>query len=68
MTVTPSLGELKLMYNNLLEAGVGGFANFYYWSSTEASSFNAWSQLFDSGYQHHSDKGYTYRVRAVRAF
>ena len=64
----PSLGEVKLMYDNLLEAGVGGFANNPYWSSTEVDSTNAWFQHFFNGDQSSSFKGYTNRVRAVRAF
>jgi hypothetical protein len=65
----PSLGELKLMYNNLLEAGVGGFASSYYWSSTEHVSLSAWLQDFNYGTQSLSNKDSTnIRVRAVRAF
>ncbi len=64
----PSLGELKLMYDNLLEAGVGGFAYNYYWSSTEGSSGSAWFQNFFYGGQANVNKDLTYRVRAVRAF
>ena len=65
----PSLGELKLMYNNLLEAGVGGFAGNYYWSSTENGSSSAWGQNFGYGGQDVYSKGYTdIPVRAVRAF
>ena len=65
----PSLGELKLMYDNLLEAGVGGFANGSYWSSTEGDSYGAWVQTFFEGYQSYYSKNYAViRVRAVRAF
>jgi hypothetical protein len=64
----PSLGELKLMFDNLLEAGVGGFANNYYWSSTEHGSGNVWNQHFGFGTQSANNKGYPFRVRAVRAF
>jgi hypothetical protein len=64
----PSFGEVKLMYNNLLEAGVGGFAVNNYWSSTESGSGGAWSQNF-SNTNHYSDGKYnSNRVRAVRAF
>lgn len=67
----PSLGEVKLMYDNLLEAGVGGFANDSVWSSTENDSFNAWGQDFNHGGQGYGSKGKSgpyIRVRAVRAF
>jgi len=64
----PSLGELMLMYTNLRQAGVGGFASDYYWSSTEDGSSNAWLQYFDNGYQYSNYKSSSYRVRAVRAF
>ena len=80
----PSLGELKLMYDNLLEAGVGGFAsnlrsdmacfmvdcNFsnFYWSSTEYDSGNAWYLSFLDGIQQYLTKNSTVEVRAVRAF
>ena len=64
----PSKDELNLMYTNLKVAGVGDFANLYYWSSSEFNAGYAWSQYFNSGSQGTSLKGNTYRVRAVRAF
>ena len=64
----PSLGELMLMYTNLLQAGVGGFANDYYWSSTEFGSNLAWLQSFFNGGQGINYKYGPFRVRAVRAF
>jgi hypothetical protein len=66
----PSLGEMKLMYDNLLEAGVGGFANSAYWSSTEGDSVRAWVQHFINGNQLSANKTNTIpvTVRAVRAF
>lgn len=63
----PSLGEAKLMYDNLIEAGVGGFANSHYWSSTEYDRDHAWFQSF-SGYQDGERKYGALPVRAVRAF
>lgn len=62
----PSKYELNLLY--LQKIAVGGFASAYYWSSTESSNLGAWGQAFDSGIQHNDGKGYTSRVRAVRAF
>ena len=37
-----------------------------YWSSTEASSYNAWRQYFDSGYQYNGSKNLARFVRAIR--
>lgn len=70
----PSRIELDIMYENIgpgdaLGIGnVGGFASSYYWSSTEYSKYNAWSHIFDDGYQFGDSKVNTSRVRAVRAF
>ena len=64
-----TLGEMMLMYTNLRQAGVGGFASGYYWSSTENDSGSAWMQSFGNGGQATNLKYLTYvRVRAVRAF
>ena len=71
----PSKEELNLMYQNkaTIDATAGanggsGFASAYYWSSTEGSSYSAWEQYFGNGNQGWQNKGYTFRVRAVRAF
>ena len=47
---------------------VGGFADVFYWSSTEGNSNFAWGQDFDSGVQGYSLKNVSYYVRAIRAF
>ena len=64
----PSKDELYLLY--LQKNVVGGFANNYYWSSSEYVSNNAWSQYFDYGNQPNFNygKNFTFPVRAVRAF
>jgi hypothetical protein len=62
----PSKFELNLLYTQ--KAVVGGFAGYYYWSSTEGSSGGAWSQNFGSGYQYGYGKSNSLYVRAVRAF
>jgi hypothetical protein len=62
----PSQDELNLLYQQ--KAVVGGFANDYYWSSTDFSSNYAWYQDFIYGAQHYGNKYFTLRVRAVRAF
>lgn len=70
----PSKYELNLMYmnigqGNLLGLGnVGGFADSYYWSSTEYNSNYAWVQFFYDGNQYVNSKLNTLCVRAVRAF
>jgi hypothetical protein len=75
----PSEDELMLMYTNLLQTGVGGFAYdsmavggfpyANYWSSSEFDSNLARFQLFFNGYQYYStSKGNELPVRAVRAF
>ena len=61
-----SLGEMKLMYDNL--QGVGGFASGSYWSSSEDVAFDAWTQTFSLGYQSSNGKSNPTYVRPVRAF
>jgi len=61
----PTRLELLLMYNNQDE--LGGFADNYYWSSTEYNDDGyAWKQDFDDGLQYNSSKSFKYNVRAVR--
>jgi hypothetical protein len=63
----PSKYELNLLY--LQKAVVGGFADYFYWSSSEYSVNDAWLQLFTNGYQVNGPKSTTYYyVRAIRAF
>ena len=82
----PSKDELNLMWENLADTAgdnntagpsapdnIGGFANGYYWSSTEINNDVAWRQPFYNGFQDFIIKSYNgkngnYRVRAVRAF
>jgi uncharacterized repeat protein (TIGR02543 family) len=64
----PSKDELYLMYANLKVFGVGGFADYGYWSSSEFDGDDAWVQYFFNGAQLYDSKDYMYRVRAVRAF
>ena len=62
----PSKHELNLLY--LKKTVVGGFANNFYWSSTEFDNNNAWGQVFLTGFQYYDDLSYPAYVRAVRAF
>lgn len=64
--VLGSLGEMKLMYDNL--QGVGGFASDSYWSSSEGDAGGAWGQFFNDGYHGIYGKTSTISVRPVRAF
>ena len=61
----PTKKELHEMYEK--RDMVGGFANSYYWSSTEVGNYFAWIQYFSTGAQDGDDKGFTSFVRAVRA-
>ena len=60
----PTRLELLIMYDNKDE--IGGFANNYYWSSTEYDNSNAWELLFTNGLQYYSNKYFNFYVRAVR--
>ena len=61
----PTKDELNILFLN--KAKIGGFADDYYWSSTEFStSWSAWSQLFIDGIQYSSNKNFKNYVRAVR--
>ena len=59
----PTRVELLLMYNNQDE--LGGFANNYYWSSTETDFYGAWRQGFSNGGQDGGNKANYYYVRAI---
>jgi len=61
----PSKDELNEMYQN--KSTIGGFANNYYWSSSEGDSYDAWGQSFYVGNQGSDGKNYG-DVRAIRAF
>ena len=64
--VLGSLGEMKLMYDNL--QGVGGFIFANYWSSSQDGAASAWNQAFYYGGQDSTAKTDTNSVRPVRAF
>jgi hypothetical protein len=66
----PSMDELNLMYVNLAQQSLGGFAgSVWYWSSSEHTVNDyAWGQFFNGGDQNGlNENDYEY-VRAVRAF
>ncbi|HMV13228.1 MAG TPA: DUF1566 domain-containing protein [Nitrosomonas sp.] len=62
----PSKFELNLLYQQ--KTVVGNFMPNEYWSSTEYDANNAWLLNFTDGTQYFTDKYFTVRVRAVRAF
>lgn len=64
----PSKDELHLMYHNLKAAGIGKFAERFYWTSSETDFGNAWIYDFQTGLE--SEQGITKfaYVRAIRAF
>ena len=71
----PSLGELKLMYENkaiidstALANGGSSFSDGYYWSSSEHHDNYVWNILFSDGFASNNSKYTKYPVRAVRAF
>ncbi len=65
----PSHDELALMYQVLHQGGIGGFADTYYWSSSERSSAIAFMDNFsDPTEPVEAAKTYSAHVRAIRAF
>ena len=63
----PSKDELYKLYLN--KNAIGGFADDYYWSSSETNADFAWNQKFYAmGNQLSGHKSLFFRVRAVRAF
>ena len=62
----PSKDELNQLH--LRKTDVGGFVNYYYWSSSEHISYSAWEQSFTDVDQDTYGKGGSDYVRPVRAF
>jgi hypothetical protein len=62
----PSRVELNLLY--LQKTIVGGFGDYFYWSSTEQIPDMAWYQNFTNGFQGLDPKERTHKIRCVRAF
>ena len=63
----PSKHELNLLF--IQRTVVGGFAEAFYWSSSEFNDLDAWIQNFGNGWQTGSYKsGNEVYVRAIRAF
>ena len=64
----PTKDELNLMYENLHLKGIGGFADDYYWSSSDSNSYSTQIQDFLDGDQYNGHKDGTLRARVVRPF
>ena len=68
----PSIAELELLYNNLLnqlEIDSQNDNNNYYWSSTQINENNAFDILIENGsYDLFSNKYNAFKVRPIRAF
>jgi Protein of unknown function (DUF1566)/Collagen triple helix repeat (20 copies) len=62
----PAKDELNCLFQN--KVAIGGFADDYYWSSTEFLASIAWGQDFNDGNQFSINKDDSLRVRCVRAF
>lgn len=63
----PARDELSVMFNN--RSAIGGLdkkSGTPYWSSSEYTSFFAWSQEFSDGFQNGSLKNRPLHVRCVR--
>ena len=68
----PSFDELIEMYNTIgnggLEGNIGGFQNFYYWSSSEYNNNAARAVSFSIGTTDFDGKGDIDKVRVIRSF
>ena len=64
----PSKDELNLMYTELHQYGLGGFASTSHWSSSEIDATTAWRQTFNGGAQSSGSKNNSYAIRAIRRF
>jgi hypothetical protein len=74
----PSKAELNLMFVYLKEAGIGGFKEDWYWSSSIGGNTGVWAQRFSDGLQEDDIYGYTahgagnkraeHLIRAIRQF
>ena len=61
----PTIKELNMFFENKEE--IGGFANNFYWSSTEDATNYAWYFNFYDEVASNNNKDNSYYVRAVRS-
>ncbi len=64
----PSKEELAQIYSNLYQENLGGFADAWYWSSSEHDDKFSYFHSFSNGFQGNIGKSAEGKVRAVRAF
>lgn len=62
----PSQDELAKLYDNRI--AIGGFADDWYWSSTQDTGLDAYGYQFGWNYVASGAKWALYRVRAIRSF
>ena len=66
----PTKGELKLLFDNLAAIGgfdlSGAFPSGWYWSSSQDTSYSAWSQRFSDGHQSEHGDAMSSSLRCVR--
>lgn len=62
----PSVLELALLFSAKQAGELSGFADRWYWSSSQYSAYYAFGTHFSGGYTLISDKSYAFRVRPVR--
>jgi len=66
----PNLTQLTWLYQAKVAGIVGGFDNYFYWSSTDYGDglISAWAKFFQDGAQYNYSKTQRSSARAVRAF
>ena len=64
----PSYDELYRMYTTIKNLPGSGFSNNPYWSSTQATQYNAYYVNFSNGSTGSAVKNTAYRIRPVRRF
>jgi hypothetical protein len=64
----PTIEELVLMLTNLHQKGLGGFLDYYYWTSSDYDGWNEWYVNFETGTQYVISRDYELHVRPVRYF
>ncbi|HBN8325604.1 TPA: hypothetical protein L3692_004103 [Pseudomonas aeruginosa] len=62
----PSILELALLFSAKQAGELSGFADRWYWSSSQSSANGAFLTRFGVGYTYDFGKGYDFRVRPVR--
>ncbi|HHN2555369.1 TPA: hypothetical protein ACRN0X_003919 [Pseudomonas aeruginosa] len=62
----PSVLELALLFSAKQAGELSGFADRWYWSSSQYSAYYAFSTLFNDGSTDGSGKDFAFRVRPVR--